>query len=217
MVFKAFWAHCSGRKCVHFSVRFCAYFEVYNDNYSDNKIFICLPILALALLLMACRPLFRRSGFLFILIALWPLTFFKHGYDGYHKASLVNSCAFGNGITENKASNFASCPWNHNGLIIRTARGKGYFSARINYHSCCVSRFHLIRLFISEDVCLNPGPDKCENCGQATTRNHGCLSAPCRISSIYSMAGHNKPHPRSVTALAPLSTTALDMGWVRQI
>ena len=110
--------------------------------------------------LMACRPLFRRSGFLFILIALWPLTFFKHGYDGYHKASLVNSCAFGNGITENKASNFASCPWNHNGLIIRTARGKGYFSARINYHSCCVSGLHLIRLFISEDVCLNPGPDK---------------------------------------------------------
>ena len=69
--------------------------------------------------LMACRPLFRRSGFLFILIALWPLTFFKHGYDGYHEASLVNSCTFGNDIAENKASNFASCPWNHNLLTIR--------------------------------------------------------------------------------------------------
>ena len=32
---------------------------------------------------------------------------------------------------------------------------------------------------------------------QATTTNHGCLSAPCRISSIYNMAGHNKPRPRS--------------------
>ena len=53
--------------------------------------------------LMACRPLFRRSGFLFILIALWPLTFFKHGYDGYHEASLVNSCAFRNDIAESKA------------------------------------------------------------------------------------------------------------------
>ena len=146
---------------------------------------------------MACRPLFRRSGFLFILIALWPLTFFKHGYDGYHEASLVNSCAFGNDIAEKKASNLASCPWNHNRLIIRIARGKGYFSSRINYHSCSVSGFHLIRLFISGDVCLNPGPGKCENCGQATTRNHGCLSAPCRISSIYSTAGHNKPRPRS--------------------
>ena len=199
----------------NFSVRFCAYFGVYNDNYSDNKIFICLPILALALHLMACRP--HYSGFLFILIALWPLTFFKHGYDGYQEASLVNSCAFGNGIAKNKASNFASCPWNHNRLIIRTARGKGYFSSRINYHSCSVSGFHLISLFIIGDVCLNPGPDKCENCGQATTRNHGCLSAPFRISSIYSMARHNKPHPRSVSALALLSTTALDMGWVRQI
>ena len=49
-----------------------------------------------------------------LFIALWPLTFFKHGYDGYHEASLVNSCAFGNDIAENKASNFASCPWNHN-------------------------------------------------------------------------------------------------------
>ena len=100
-------------------------------------------------------------------------------------------------FVENKASNLASCPWNHNRLIIRIARGKGYFSSRINYHSCSVSGFHLIRLFISGDVCLNPGPGKCENCGQATTRNHGCLSAPCRISSIYSMAGHNKPRPRS--------------------
>ena len=73
------------------------------------------------LTVMACRRLFRRSGFLFILIALWPLT---HGYDGYHEASLVDSCAFGNDIAENKASNFASCPWNHNRLIIRIARGK---------------------------------------------------------------------------------------------
>ena len=98
--------------------------------------------------LMACRPLFRRSGFLFILIALWPLTFFKHGYDGYNEASLVNSCAFGNDIAENKASNFASCPWNHNRLIIRIARGKGYFSSRINYHSCSVSGFHLAYLSV---------------------------------------------------------------------
>ena len=43
---------------------------------------------------MAFRPLFRRFVFLFILIALWPLTFFKHGYDGHHEASLVNSSAF---------------------------------------------------------------------------------------------------------------------------
>ena len=146
---------------------------------------------------MACRPLFRRSRFLFILIALWPLTFFTHGYDGYHEASLANSCSLGNDIAENNASNFASYPWNHNRLIIRIVRGKGYFSSRINYHSCSVSGFHLIRLFISGDVCLNPGPEKYENCDQATTRNHGCFSAPCRISSIYNMAGHNKPRPRS--------------------
>ena len=146
---------------------------------------------------MACRRIFRPSGFLFILIALWSWTFFKHGYDGYHEASLVDSCTFSNDIAENKASNFASCPWNHNRLIIRIARGKGYFSSRVNYHSCSVSGFHLIRLFISGDVSLNPGPDKCENCGQAATRNHGCLSAPGRISSVYGMAGHNKPRPWS--------------------
>ena len=49
----------------------------------------------------------------------------------------------------------------------------------------------------SGDVCLNRGPDNCDNCGQATTGNHGYLSAPCGISSIYNMAGHNKPRPRS--------------------
>ena len=43
-------------------------------------------------------------------------------YDGYHEASLVNSCAFGNDIAENKATNFASCPWNHNRLIIRIGK-----------------------------------------------------------------------------------------------
>ena len=63
---------------------------------------------------------------------------------GYHEASLVNSCTFGNDIAENRASNFASCPWNHNRLIICIGRGKGYFSSRINYHSCSVSGFHLI-------------------------------------------------------------------------
>ena len=36
-----------------------------------------------------------------------------------------------------------------------------------------------------------------ENCGQVTTRNHSCVSAPCRISSIFSMSGHNKPRSRS--------------------
>ena len=128
-------------------------------------------------------------------------TFFKHGYDGYHEASMVVSCPFGNDIAENKASNFASCPWNHNRLIIPIACGKGYFSSRVTYHSCSVSGFHLIRLFISGDACLNPGPDKCENCGQAATRNHGCLSAPSRISSIHGMAGHNKPWSGGVNFL----------------
>lgn len=66
---------------------------------------------------MAFRPLFRRLVFLFILIALWPLKFFKHGYDGNHEASLVNSSAFGDDIAENKSSGFASCAWNHNRLL----------------------------------------------------------------------------------------------------
>ena len=56
------------------------------------------------------------------------------------------------------------------------ARGKGYFSSRISYHSNSVSSFHLIRLFISGDVCLNPGPDKCEICRRTIARNHRTLS-----------------------------------------
>ena len=159
---------------------------------------------------MACRPLFRRSVCLFILIALWPFTFFKHGYDGYHEASLVNSCALGDDIAVSKASGFASCPWNNSRLIIRIAGGKGYFSSRINYHSRSVSGFHLIRLFISGDVCLNPGPDKGGNCDQVATRNHGCLSAPCRTSSMYSMAGHNKP--RSIQPAGAMQGTTRNHG-----
>ena len=107
--------------------------------------------------------------FLFIFIALWPLTFFKHGYDGYHEASLVNSCAFGDDIAESTSSGFASCLWNHNPLILRIACGKGYFSLRINYHSRSVWGFHLICLFTSGDVYLNPGPDNYGNSGWETT------------------------------------------------
>lgn len=40
-------------KMYNFSLSFCAYFGVYNDNYSDNKIFICLPILIQSLLIIS--------------------------------------------------------------------------------------------------------------------------------------------------------------------
>lgn len=44
-----------------------------------------------------------------------------------------------------------------------------------------------------------------ENCGQVTTRNHSCVSAPCRISSIFSMSGHNKPRSsfNNLTSIQP--------------
>ena len=46
-----------------------------------------------------------------------------------------------------------------------------------------------------------------------SANNHGCVSAPCRISSIFRMAGHNKPCPRSggvnfnnLTSIQPAGT-----------
>ena len=76
-------------------------------NWTDRQTCQLRKLWMISIQHMACRPLFRLSGFLFIIIVLWPLTFFKHGYDGYHEAFLVNSCSFGNDIAENKASNFA--------------------------------------------------------------------------------------------------------------
>ena len=49
------------------------------------------------------------------------------------------------------------------------------------YHSRSVSGFHLIRLFIVGDVCLNPGPVKCENCGRTIARDRLVLSCDTTI------------------------------------
>ena len=55
-------------------------------------------------------------------------------------------------------------------------RGKGYFASRVNYYSNSNCSFHLIRLIVSGDISVNPGPEKCAVCLKIVARNHRALS-----------------------------------------
>ena len=120
------------------------------------------------------RPL-HRSGLLLLLIARRLMFALEHGNSWYHKASLINKRNLVMILWKPKLET-VSRPWNHSRLIIHITHGKGYLSSIISYHRNSVFSFHLIRLFIGGDVCLNPGPDKCEICCRTITRNHRVLS-----------------------------------------
>ena len=68
------------------------------------------------------------------------------------------------------------CPWEHVRHVITVVRGKGYFATRLSYHYNSTSSFHQIRLFISGDINLNPGPDRCHHCSKTISRNHRALN-----------------------------------------
>lgn len=70
------------------------------------------------------------------------------------------------------------CAWQHVRHVIAVTRGKGYFATRSGYYSnsTSTSSLHLIRLFISGDVNLNPGPGKCHICLKTIARNHRVLN-----------------------------------------
>lgn len=94
------------------------------------------------------RPLFRRYGFLLILIALWLLPFFKHGYDGYHESSFVNSCAIGTDIGRLKQGILVLVRETTIAKLSVLHVGKLLLFENQLYHSRSVSGLHLIRLFI---------------------------------------------------------------------
>lgn len=63
--------------------------------------------------------------------------------------------------------------WRHVGIVTKTV---GYHRARVSRYSNSDSTFHLIRLTMSGDISVNPGPamekPKCQECSRTIARNH---------------------------------------------
>ena len=69
-----------------------------------------------------------------------------------------------------------ACLWKHVRHLVSFPRGKGYFASRVNYYSNSDCSFHLIRLIVSGDISVNPGPENWVVCLKPIARNHQALS-----------------------------------------
>ena len=61
----------------------------------------------------------------------------------------------------------------HLGLVLHV---RGFHATRTSYYANSHSTFHQMRLYISGDIDLNPGPDECSVCNKRVARNHRAVN-----------------------------------------
>ena len=61
----------------------------------------------------------------------------------------------------------------HLGLVLHV---RGFHATRTSYYANSHSTFHQMRLYISGDIDLNPGPDECSVCNKRIARNHRAVN-----------------------------------------
>ena len=62
-------------------------------------------------------------------------------------------------VTEKDSSkNVFDCPWSCGRHFVSSPPAKGFFSSRLQYYANSTSCFQQVRLFISGDISVNPGP-----------------------------------------------------------
>ena len=118
-----------------------------------------------------------------------------------------------------------ACLWNYVRHIVSFPRGKGYFASRVNYYSNSDCSFHLIRLIVSSDISVNPGPENCVVCPKTVAQNHRVLSSDqcdswCRIKcgdvtlkqyrEFQQMGGFSWICPPCLLSVFPFSNTTLN-------
>ena len=122
--------------------------------------------------------------FLFLYLAFSSIISDRRGHfeEQYFlsKGTNVNVCD----ILKVGPSSIDFCPSEQVCHVITVVRGKGYFAIRLSYHSHSMSSFHQIRLSISGDINLNPGPDRCYHCSKMVSRNHRALNCNERNTFI---------------------------------
>ena len=115
--------------------------------------------------------------------------------------------------------------WKHVRHLGSFPRGKGYFASRVNYYSNSNCSFHLIRLIVSGDISVNPGPEKCAVCLKTVARNHRALSCdhcdswchikcgdvtPKQYRELQQMDGFSWICPPFLLSVFPFSNTTLN-------
>jgi hypothetical protein len=95
--------------------------------------------------------LFLFSVFYYICCTVFSLKS-THNDDLYYSSTIYKPTEL------NSSNNQDSCPWTFVRHIISSPRVKGFFPSRQQYYANSTSSFLQIRLFISGDVSLNPGP-----------------------------------------------------------
>ena len=152
------------KRCIMGYMKFPSFFYPYishsHDTMSRGRTFDSAPVLPFLFLYLAfCSIISDRRG---------------HFEEQYFLSKGNNVKLFD--ILKAGPSCIDFFPWEHVRHVIIVARGKGYFPTRLSYHSNSTSSFHQIRLFISGDINLNPGPDRCHHCSKTISRNHRALS-----------------------------------------
>ena len=95
----------------------------------------------------------------------------------------------------------------------------------MNYYSNSNCSFHLIRLIVSGDISVNPGPEKCAVCLKTVARNHRALSCdhcdswchmkcgdvtPKQYREFQQMDGFSWICPPCLLSVFPFSNTTLN-------
>ena len=76
----------------------------------------------------------------------------------------------------------------------RTITVKGYYNRRLNYYPNSSSSYQAIRIRVSGDVSLNPGPDKCITCNRTVATNHRAVSCDSCNGWTHIKCGNIKPN-----------------------
>lgn len=103
------------------------------------------------------RVLFSSSN-IFIVLAFYHLwssdgTLIQYYYDD---SSFYTAISTATG--KDSSNNVFDCPWFCDRHLVSSPHAKGFFSSRLQYYANSTSCFQQIRLFISGDISLNPGP-----------------------------------------------------------
>ena len=125
---------------------------------------------------MAISHNFCCSRLFVIFLASTSLYFSGNTLGNLYESVLSSNLTTGVNFGEISSKNQYFCPWNYVRHLVCINRGKGYFSSRVNYDSNSISSFNHIRLIVSGDINLHPGPDKCSVCAKTIAVNHRALS-----------------------------------------
>ena len=99
----------------------------------------------------------------------------------------------------------------HLGLVLHV---RGFYATRINYYANSHSTFHQMRLYISGDIDVNPGPDECSVCNKRVARNHRAVNCDNCNMWCHIKCASIKPSKSSLIFRKRFIASTIQFSWI---